>query len=85
MFLMRLLKDGVVFQKLLRLGEETDILIICMRLQEFVPCQTISNKSGLVGIGNVRCLLIDGIVPAKEGIVNHTHMARTIGEQVVLA
>jgi hypothetical protein len=33
----------------------------------------------------VSCLVIDGIVPAKEGVVYHTHMARTAREHIALA
>lgn len=85
MFLVRLRKDGAVLQELLGPGEEASIFIICMGLQEFVPSQTVPDKSGFVSFRNVLCLVKDGIIPAKEGVVYHTHMARTACEHVALA
>lgn len=85
MFLVRLREDGVILQELLGPGEEASVFIICMGLQEFMPSQAVPDKSGFVSFRDVLCLVKNGIIPAKEGVVYHTHMARTAREHVALA
>lgn len=55
-----------------------------MRLYEFLPRQTIPDKISLVGFRDVWCLVIDRIVPPEDGVVHHSHVARTTREQVML-
>ena len=84
MLLMRLLPNRLILQELLNPWEETGFFIFGMRLYEFMPRQTIPDEGGLVGFHDVWCLVIDRIVPGEDGVVHHTHVARTTREHVVL-
>jgi hypothetical protein len=84
MLLMRLLPNRLILQELLNHWEETGFFIFGMRLYEFMPRQTIPDEGGLVGFRDVWCLVIDRIVPPEDGVVHHTHVARTTREHVVL-
>jgi hypothetical protein len=55
-----------------------------MRLQEFMPRQTITDKASLIGFRDIWCLVIDRIVASEDGVVHHTHMTRTIREHIML-
>ena len=81
---MRFLPNRLILQKLLDPWEETGFFIFGMRLYEFMPRQTIPDEVGLVGFGDVWCLMIDRIVPPEDGVVHYTHVARTGREHVML-
>jgi hypothetical protein len=85
MFLVRLHEDGGVLQELLCLGEETGVLVISVRLQKFVPREAVPDKSGFVSVRDMSCLMVDRIIPAKERVMYHTHVACAAGEHVALA
>jgi len=55
-----------------------------MGLQELVPCQTVSDKVDLVGFRDMLGLVVDRIVSPEDGVVDHTHVARTAREHVML-
>jgi hypothetical protein len=84
MLLMRLLPNRLILQELLSPWEETGFFIFGMRLCKFMPRQTIPDEVGLVGFRDVRCLVINRIVPPEDGVVHHTHVAGTTCEHVVL-
>ena len=84
MLLMGLLPNRLILQELLNPWEETGFFIFGMRLYEFMPRQTIPDEGGLVGFRDVWCLVIDRIVPPEDGVVHHTHVARTGREHVML-
>jgi len=84
MLLMRLLPNRLILQELLCPWEETGFFIFGMRLCEFMPRQTIPDEVGLVGFRDVWCLVIDRIVTPGRWVMDHTHVARTTCEHVVL-
>jgi hypothetical protein len=84
MLLMRLLPNRLVLQELLNHWEETGFFIFGMRLYKFMPRQTIPDEGGFVGFHDVWCLVIDRIIPPEDGVVHHTHVARTTRKHVVL-
>ncbi len=49
-----------------------------------MPGQAVPDKICFVGLHNMWCLVVDGIVASEYWVVDHTHVACTAGEQVVL-
>lgn len=84
MLLVRLSEDLLVLQQFLNLGEQGLLLVVVVRLHEFVPRQTIANKVGLVRISYVGGLVVDGIVAAENSVVEQRHVCRTGGEEICL-
>jgi hypothetical protein len=81
---MRLFEDRFILQKLHGLWEKTGVFIVGMGLQKFMPSQAIPDEVGFIGVHDVRCLVVDRIVPPKDRVVHHAHVARTTGKQVAL-
>ena len=69
MFLVRLLKDGLVVQQLLDLGEERGLLVVVVRFDELEPGETVSDKVGFVLVLDNRGLVVNGVVTAQNRVV----------------
>ena len=69
MLLMSFLKDSLVLQQVLDLGEQRLLFVVMMRLDESVPGQAVADKVGLVLVGNMGSLLVDGVVAAEDRVV----------------
>lgn len=84
MLLVRLVKDGLVVEELLDLGEQGLLLVIVVRLDELKPGQGVADEVGLVRVLHVWCLQVDAVVSSKDGIVQQGHMCRTCTKEVGL-
>lgn len=82
MLFVGLFKDSFVIQEILNLGEQVQLLVIVVRLDEFEPRQGIAHKIGLVGVAYVRRLQINAIEATKDGIVQQRHVARARDENI---
>lgn len=82
--LVRLVKDGLVVEELLDLGEQGLLLVIVVRLDELKPGQGVADEVGLVRVLHVWCLQVDAVVSSKDGIVQQGHMCRTCTKEVGL-
>ena len=69
MLLVRLLEHRLVIEKFLDLGKQRRLLVVMMGFDELEPGETVADEVGLIPVGNKRSLVVDGIVPAKNGVV----------------
>ena len=83
MLLIRLLEYGLVVQQLLGAWVQTIVFIVGMRLQELMLRQTITDEVSFVCVGDVWCLMVDG-VEALERVMDHAHVASASYEHVLL-
>lgn len=79
-----LFKDGLVFEKLLDLGEQGILLVIVVRLDELKPSQGVADEVRLVRILDMWCLQVNAVVPSKDGVVQKRHMRCTCTKEVRL-
>lgn len=84
MLLVSFRPDRLIAQQVLDLGEQIVLLIVVMRLDETEPCLRIPNESGLVLSFNIRCLEVDAVVAANDGIMQQSHVSCAGGENVGL-
>lgn len=84
MLLVCLLKDGLVVEKLLDLGEQGVLLIIVVRLDELKPSQGVPDKVGLVRVLDVWSLQVDAVITPEDRIVQQGHMCCACTKEVRL-
>jgi hypothetical protein len=69
MLLVCVVKDGLVLQQLLNLGEQRRFLVVMVRFDELEPGKAVADEVGFVLVGNERGLVVDGIVAAEDRVV----------------
>lgn len=84
MFLVCFSPDIFRCEDLFDCWEELHFFVVMVAFHEPEPCQSVSDESGFVGILDMWCLKVDGVVASEYGVVDVCHVCCTSGEDVSL-